>query len=361
MTAVYFANPNSVHVRRWLDLAGRAGIRVLGFSAHRVEQPAYGEWRQTITTGGVLRYALAGLWLRVRAPRGAVVHAHNASGYGMMALLSGRQYVVTIYGTEVYGAAGRGRVYRMLLRRVLAGAVRVTCTTPHMREHVVAEYGLDPARVHMFSMGLSNRDFYFSEQERAQARSALGLDGAVVLTSCRRMRPQYRIDMIVRAFALLRARDPRYRLVVFEGDSLPGYAADIRQLTRDLGIAGDVVFMDGVRGPGEVRRHLLASDLAISIPVSDQLSAAILEALACGAAVLAAELPAYEELFREGLAEPAAVQSDEALAASVERAVAALDGLRAGYGRRLAWLEEAHSDRAVTREIVRLYEGAGAR
>jgi glycosyltransferase involved in cell wall biosynthesis len=361
MRAVYFANPNSVHVRRWLELVRGAGIDVLGLSAERVKGPVYGDWRETVTTGGVVRYVLAGALARAMAPRGDVVHAHNASGYGVMALLSGRPYVVTIYGTDVYSAPRRGPVYRWLLARVLRSAVRITCTTPAMREHVIRTFGIDPGNVQSFSMGFSAQ-YYFSESEREEARRSLGLDDtAIVLTSCRRMQPQYRIETIVRAFALLRARDPRYKLILFEGDSLPEYVGAVRRLVQSLGVAEHVVVMDGFRHPAEVRRHLLATDLAISVPVSDQMSAAILEALACGAAVLAADLPAYAELFQGGLAERADVSSDAALAASVAAAAARMDDLRAGFGRRRAWLEQGHSDGAVTREILELYERAGVR
>jgi glycosyltransferase involved in cell wall biosynthesis len=361
MTGVYLANPNSVHVRRWLELLRAAGIAVHGYTVEAVEGTPHGRWSSLLTRGGPLRYALAGLRLRFLGVTDGIVHAHNASGYGLMALLSGRPYVLTVYGTEIYCVTSRGVIYRSLLGRIVRSARRITCTTPAMRDFLVENFDLDSRKIDMFSLGISSREYYFSEAERAEARGALGLDGSIVITSNRRMRPQYRIDLIVDAFARLRARDDRYRLILFEGDSNADYAAAIRRQVEALGLSGEVVILNGFHSSDTVRRHLLASDVVISIPTSDQMSASVLEALACGATVVAADIPAYRELFEKDLACCARVDSPESLAASISAAVETWSPRGSVREHVASWLDATHSDRAVLTEIRELYDVVGGK
>lgn len=351
----FLANPNSVHVRRWLDLLEHARVPVTGFTVHGGGQGAYGSWRTVWASGGALRYLVSGVSLRGKL-QGRLVHAHNASGYGSMALLAGQPYVLTAYGSEIYRAAERGPLYERVLGRVLRRAAIVTCTSPAMRDHLLDRYGLDPARVWMFSLGCSTRDYYFSAEERRAARAELGLERALTVASTRRMRPMYRIDLIVRAFARLCAAEDGIRLLLFEGDCDPAYARSIAELVAQEGITEHVHIVRGMRSAPEVRKYLLASDVVISIPTSDQLSASILEALACGAMVGLSDLPVYRELFQRGLATRTSTEGVGELA----RGLRELCRLSRTYDRGPAqrWIAEGESDPVVVQEIQRLYDAA---
>jgi glycosyltransferase involved in cell wall biosynthesis len=334
----FLANPNSVHVRRWLDLLEHARVPVTGFTVHGGGRGAYGSWRTIWASGGALRYLVSGVSLRGKL-QGRLVHAHNASGYGSMALLAGQPYVLTAYGSEIYRAAERGPLYERVLGRVLRRAAIVTCTSPAMRDHLLDRYGLDPARVWMFSLGCSTRDYYFSAEERRAARAELGLESALTVASTRRMRPMYRIDLIVRAFARLCAAED-----------------GIAELVAQEGITEHVHIVRGMRSAPEVRKYLLASDVVISIPTSDQLSASILEALACGAMVGLSDLPVYRELFQRGLAARISTEGVGEFA----RGLRELCRLSRTYDRGPAqrWIAEGESDPVVVQEIQRLYDAA---
>lgn len=350
----FLANPNSVHVRRWLDLLQHARVPVAGFTVHGGGTGAYGSWRTVWASGGALRYLVSGVALRGKL-NGRLVHAHSASGYGSMALLAGQPYVLTVYGSDIYGAAERGALYEGVLKRVLTRAVIATCTSPAMRDHLLDRYGLDPARVWMFSLGCSTRDYYFSAEERRAARAELGLEG-VLIASTRRMRPMYRIDLIVRAFARLCAAETGIRLLLFEGDCDPGYARSIAELVMREGMTERVHIVRGMRPAPEVRKFLLASDVVISIPTSDQLSASILEALACGAIVGLTDISAYRELFQHGLATRISTEG----VAELARDLGELCRLSRTYDRGPAqrWIAERESDRVVRKEVDRLYGAA---
>ncbi|HJQ10040.1 MAG TPA: glycosyltransferase family 4 protein [Gemmatimonadaceae bacterium] len=357
---MFFANPNSVHVRRWLQLAESAGIEIEGWSVERLGHTIGSNWKTAMATGGAFRYAIAGLLMRLVPGSHTIVHAHSASGYGLMAWLSGRRYVLTVYGSDVYLARQRGLLYQKVLRKVLRRALLITCTTPAMREHLQTVYGIDAQRIRMFSLGIPLERFYLSIDERDRTRHALGFERATVITSNRRMRAQYRIDLIVRAFSVLSERDAGYRLILFEGDSEPGYVDAIARLISDANLGENVVVVSGFRAPDEVRTYLAASDVVVSIPTSDQMSAAILEALACGATIVASPIEAYEELFRDDLAIPASVDSAEALADSIAKAAAIRASSETASARTKEWLRQTQSDDTVVGHVMEFYSGTSA-
>ena len=320
--------------------------------------PAYGVWSEVTTWGGPMRYVLSGLRMRFK-PAGGTTHAHNASGYGAMALVSGKPYVVTVYGSEVYNADTRSWLYRALVNQVLKSAAAITCTAPAMADYLIRHFGIDPSRIHMFSMGISTADFSFDATERTAIRRELGVDNRLVITSNRRVRPQYRIDLLVRAFQILRAQSERFHLMILEGDATPEYAHSVRALVRDLGLEESVSWVTGMRGQSEIRRYLLASDIVMSLPDSDQLSASILEALAMQCSVCVSPLPAYRELLDAGLAHAVSVEGAEILAASIAAIAERPEAGRPSKASVREWLDVEHSDEAVSGKIVELYTRYG--
>ena len=101
---VFLANCNSPHLDRWLDLLGMLGFEVEVWSIHNCE--GKGHARQILPAFArklptILKYILAGLFLRFQK-NVDFFHAHNTSGYGLTALLAGKKYIITTYGSEIF-------------------------------------------------------------------------------------------------------------------------------------------------------------------------------------------------------------------------------------------------------------------
>jgi glycosyltransferase involved in cell wall biosynthesis len=359
----YLANASSVHVQRWLHLARSVRLPLEGTTVHDLpEGPLHGSWTQLGTTGGALGYLWAGVRFRRLSPPNVVVHAHNASGYGLMALVSGRPYIVTVYGTEVYDAQRRGRLYFRVLATVLRRAVLVTCTTPAMEQHLRSVYDIDERRIRMFSMGISLAEFTAVQGRNDSVRRNLGIEpDALVITSNRRIRTHYRTQLLLQAFAIVRGKEARARLVLLEGDSDPAYVASVRGEVARLRMEDSVAIVPGFRTQSEIRSYLVASDLVVSIPISDQMSASILEALACNASLGLSKLPAYQELFQNGLAVPLNTDDPSRLAEDLLELLRSLPVSGEQRWRAASWLEEFHSDSSAVRHLQGLYKDAGVR
>src|SRR5207253_8345897 len=132
---------------RWETLAYR------GTLAAGVRSPAGLLWAASL----VWRQArvLARLW---RDERLDVVHAHWWIPAGVSASLAGRPYVVTLHGSDV-ALLERSRLARLVARRVLHRAARVTAVSSYLAQRASRAVRLAPARILVQSMPLDTRAF----------------------------------------------------------------------------------------------------------------------------------------------------------------------------------------------------------
>ncbi len=299
------ANPHSVHVRRWLKLFRLAGMHVGIATAERPQQgdvpdvPLEFLVPNAFTGPMSLRYVWAG-WnaRRRRQDPHEILHAHCASGNGLAAWLSRRPYVITTYGSEVFCAADRGRLYHRMIRRVLQGATLVTATTPRMTETLQQEFGLPAERIRTFSLGYDSDIFApVDDEARNRLKREFGLPADELLWVInRRSLPLYHTVEVVSGFLQYCVDHAGGRLVVLSGDADAAYSRQVRKVIAASSQGSRVRLIGEFLSADGVAKWLQAADFAISVPRTDQLSTSILEAMACGSVPVLSDLDAYRPL-----------------------------------------------------------------
>lgn len=185
-------------------------------------------------------------------------------------------------------------------RRVIRSASAIVASTEHERSALVENYGARADRIAVIPAGVDLA--MFSPIDRAAARAVLGLHGEVLLF-VGRIDPVKGLDTLLEAVALLRDRPALTLLVV--GGTPPGVEprdADeihLRQLAGQLGIADRVRWL----GPVEQDRlplYYSAADVAVVPSRYESFGLVALEALACGAAVVAARVGGLPTIVHEG-------------------------------------------------------------
>ncbi|MDP3816904.1 glycosyltransferase [Pseudomonas sp.] len=294
----FLANPYSPHVRHWECLLGYGSRKMAVITAHRaksdplVSVPVYNLLPGVLDKiPFVLRYILLGLYIRFFCNKKTIpfVHAHNTSGYGLSALLSGRPYIVTTYGSEIFDSQARGWLYCVVIRAILRKATAITSTSPKMTDSLVRSFGVDRTKIHEFSLGVSSA-FFFDKMNRRRIRENLGFHFAPVWIVNRRIHPLYHTIELVKAFASFRKTTGVGFLMVLEGDSDSGYLAEVERICGEV---DGVKLIRGFMAQDDLRGYLSAADFSISVPESDQLSSSILEGAVCGAIPLLADLESY--------------------------------------------------------------------
>lgn len=225
---------------------------------------------------GAARRALAAL-------RPDLVHAHYVTSYGWLAARSGWQpLVITAWGSDLLLTPRQSRLKKWLTAWALRRARLVTGDSPDL---LAAAQALAPGvPVQLIHWGVDLRRF-------APVPWAGKPGAAFEAVSLRSWEPNYRIDLILRALALVRAQGLPARLHLLGGGS---QQAALRQLADALGLQ-DAVQWHGRLDDAGMAAVLARSKLSISVPVSDATSVSVLESMACGLPVIASSLPANRD------------------------------------------------------------------
>ncbi|MFT6909997.1 MAG: glycosyltransferase involved in cell wall biosynthesis [Oleiphilaceae bacterium] len=292
----YIANMRSPHVRQWLELLNSdvelsiatidteidfEGLELFDFKLGEVL--CIPKFLRFIPQQ--LRYVILGFLLRIQNYRFDLCHAHNASGYGLSALLSGNKFLLTTYGSEIYNSATRSRLYNYILRKILNRAELLTASTPYMKTFLESHFPETEGKVKTFSLGVRN-SFFCGPFERKKSKVKEG----PVWFSSRRILPLYRTLEVTRAFKVYKKKGGKGSLVLLQGDASGEYFELIKREVLDC---SDIRLVEGFVDTRTIIGLLDEADFIISVPISDQLSSSILEGMARQCVPILSSLEAY--------------------------------------------------------------------
>ena len=272
----------SIHLQRWaLAMAAR------GFDVHVVTAADAAVGTLPVTALAPVARRLD--WFaRVPAARRAIaaiapdlVHAHYVTSYGLLGALGGRRpLVLSAWGSDILVTPRESAMARWLTGQVLRRAALITADS----RDVLAEIATYRPRGRLAEV------FWGADTARfVPAQAGVAREGFQV-ASLRAWEPNYRIDVLLRAFATLRAGGPA-TLHLFGGGR---DEAALRALAGELGLGASVRW-HGRLPPDALAAALRDCDVSVSVPVSDATSVSLLESMACGLPVVVSDLPANRQ------------------------------------------------------------------
>jgi glycosyltransferase involved in cell wall biosynthesis len=279
----------------FLHEAGTVGRALLDGGFDGVERVC----RHRRDAGAALRLARA-----FRSFRPAVMwsldHA-NAMWLGRAAALAGGvpATVIASHSTGLVDARGRirpsfGRRERVLLEFV----TRLVAVSRTHARYLRTVTGVDEDRVAVIENGIDLAEWpMVTPERRRDAREALGLDPAEpVVAMIAAMRPEKAHEVLLDAAAALLEEGIPVRVLLAGDGPRRGL---LEERARQRGIEGRVHFL-GIRR--DVARLLHASDVVVlpSRAVVETLPLSLLEAMACGAPVVATRVGSVPEVVQDG-------------------------------------------------------------
>jgi glycosyltransferase involved in cell wall biosynthesis len=178
------------------------------------------------------------------------------------------------------------------------------------------------------------------------------LAGRVWILFLSRLDPKKGLDLLLPAFARLRAACPNTVLIV-AGDGDPGFVRSLRVMAARLGIDADIVWT-GFVAREEKRAALTDCDLFVLPSYSENFGVAALDAMASGLPVVVSDQVAIHKEIAEAEAGLVVPCSEDALLGALTLAVR--DGsLRAKLGRNGALAARQFSLEGVVSKLVGLY------
>ena len=266
--------------------------------------------------------------LRARVRKPVVAKAACGGAHGDVARLK-----QTPFGSLVFSGVRR--------------ADRIVATSRQVEQELVG-HGVERRRIIQIPNGVDTERFR-PAADRDAVRRAMRLTGRVVVF-VGRLHPQKGLTTLCEAWAVVAARCPDATLLMVGGGPQD---AELKQLTGRLQLADRIRFCGEQR---DVLPSLQAADLFVLPSLSEGLSNALLEAMACGLACVATRIGGNVDLVTDGetglLVEPGHPQ------ALAEAMIRVLDdeAARKRLGAAARLLVEGHyTMTAVSRQYLALY------
>jgi glycosyltransferase involved in cell wall biosynthesis len=144
--------------------------------------------------------------------------------------------------------------------------------------------------------GIDAAEFQISAQARSEARAALGVpDESPVVGMVGRLDPAKGVDLLIRAAAVIRRQVPQLRIVLIGAGPAEN---EIQKLAREHAVS-DIVHFAGYRR--DARRLMPALDLLVLASRHEGQSLSMLEAMACGKAVVAVNVGGIPGVLVDGV------------------------------------------------------------
>jgi L-malate glycosyltransferase len=188
--------------------------------------------------------------------------------------------------------------YRNLVSRGLRAALRLSDTLSErvvvnsraVGESLRREFGLAEEKIYLCYNGVDLTQFHPS----GRVRPAPLRDASLIVGSVCVMRPEKRVDWVVRAFAQIKPKHAGAKLLLVGSGP---EAARLRELAENLGIREACHFEES---QADVAGWMRAIDIYINSSVSESFPNGLLEAMACGCCAIGSSVGGIPELITHG-------------------------------------------------------------
>jgi len=292
MKVLLLASGKSYHATRWANSLADRGIKVAFASVHKVERPISNKVEIfQLSERGLAGYLLDVKSLRVVLKKWQpdVLHAHYATGYGLMSKLSGfKNRIVSIYGADIYDFPRKSALHRYLLSFNLSGTSRVLSTSESMANEYFRIYP-KASRPVVTPFGVNVEHF-------KPNISMKNNQGAFNIGIVKKLEDKYGIDVLINAFKVLQDLLPSSSLhlhIVGVGSGMK----ELTELSKSLGLQHLVTFYGEIQN-SDVPTFLNEMDIFVvpSRNESESFGVAAVEAQACGLPVVVADVGGLPEV-----------------------------------------------------------------
>ena len=249
------------------------------------------------------------------------------------------------------------RLYRRLnYPRTARVADAIIINSESLREEVQRHLDVDPAKLRLIPEAVDHELFHPGDPDESRRRvEAYGVTRPFVLFVSS-LWPYKNCDGLLRAFAAAKPDLADHQLVVVGPGRDVDYVGKLHDLSEELGIAEDVVWVGGV--PLEETPHFYrAADVFVYPSFNETFGLPLLEAMACGCPVVTSDVSAMPETAG-GAALLADPRDPQALATAVVEACGEDGELLRKLGLERAgqftWAATAERTLAVYREVHEL-------
>lgn len=305
MKVLLFSDPSSSHTVKWANGLAERGIEVIvygfsTFSKHnysdgiRVEtSPRISDETKAQKDGafGKITYfkLLSELKSVISNEKPDILHAHYGSSYGLIGALSGfHPFIVSYWGSDLFVFAKKNFINRLITNYVSSKSNVITVTSDYLA-NVLKKYSTKTPIVIPFGIDLNK--FTFKE-------SKINDSETIVIGIVKLLKDIYGFKILIDAFDIVLKKYKTKKvklLIVGDGEKRNEY----EQRVARLGISKSVEFA-GLVQPINIMEYYNKIDIAVFPSYDESFGVALIEAMACGIPVIASNISAFKEIFKDG-------------------------------------------------------------
>ena len=224
---------------------------------------------------------------------------HATTAYLARQMLDGERslrVITTLHGTDIT-LVGQESSFYAITKFSIEQSDGVTAVSSYLRDETYRAFGCVSCDIRVIPNFVNLQEYRPSEPG---CRSQIAPGGHKVITHVSNFREVKRVKDVVRVFARIRRAMPATLVMIGDGPE----RVDAENEARDLGVNQDVRFLGRLDSVASV---LQASDLFILPSQTESFGLAALEAMACGAPVVASRAGGLTEVIDDevnGILEP---------------------------------------------------------
>ena len=216
-----------------------------------------------------------------------VLHAHYATSYGLIGALSGfHPFVISAWGTDVMKFPQKNLLFKSILKYNLKKADAICATS-----HTIKDF-LKPVtskNIHVIPFGVNVNQF-----SKKEVKSLFNKE-SFVIGCIKALEDIYNIDILIKAFAVLKSKFPSksLKLLII---GVGSQEAELKKMVSNLKIDGDVIFTGRISF-SEVSNYFNMLDVLVNISDYESFGVSVIEAMACEKPVIATNTGGLKEII----------------------------------------------------------------